>query len=173
MFSRAIVVAAVAVAAALSLPTAAAAEQYPPRGGAAVAIVGCKAQFVAEPGYFEPGETVTFVITGANDREITVTPAALRAKTFPGFTAASDGSLVVNVNSPARTSGEYELTTTGTQSPTRGPIVFTPTSSCNPSENTALPNTGANLTPVWLGGGMLLVGGFALGGAWVVRRKRV
>ncbi|GGE99752.1 LPXTG cell wall anchor domain-containing protein [Mycetocola zhadangensis] len=173
MFSRAIAVAGLAVAATLSLPTMAAADQYPPGGSAAVAVAGCNAQFVAEPGYFEPGETVTFEITGANDESITVTTAALRAATFPGFTAAADGSLVVDISSTARTSGQYRLTTSGTESPTRGPIVFSPAPSCNPADSTALPRTGADLTPIWLGGGMLVVGGLALGGAWLVRRKRV
>lgn len=172
MFPRIIAVAALSVVAALSLPTMASADEYPPTGTAAVAVVGCKAQFVAEPGYFEPGESVTFRIEGANDGAITVTPAALRAKSFPGFTAAADGSLVVDVSSTGRTSGEYELTTVGTQSPARGPLVFGATPGCNPADSTALPRTGADLNPVWLGGGMLALGALALGGAQVVRRKR-
>ena len=173
MFSRALAVAGLVVVAGLSLPTMAAADEYPPSGTAAVAVAGCNAQYVADPGYFEPGEVVTFVITGANDSAISVTPAALQAKTFPGYTAASDGSLVVDISSSGRTSGQYQLTTTGTESATRGPILFSPEPSCNPADKTALPRTGADLTPLWLGGGMLVVGGLALGGAWLVRRKRV
>jgi LPXTG-motif cell wall-anchored protein len=165
-------VAALAVIATLSVPTMASADEYPPTGSAAISVAGCKAQYVAEPGYFEPGETVTFTVTGVNDESISITPAAFRAKTFPGFTAAADGSLVVTVSSSAATSGQYELTTVGTQSPARGPLVFSPTPSCNAADSTALPRTGTDLSPVWLGGGMLAAGTVALGGVWLVRRKR-
>jgi LPXTG-motif cell wall-anchored protein len=173
VFPRAIAVAALAVTATLSLPAMATADEYPPSETAAVAVAGCNAQFVAEPGYFEPGEVVTFVITGVNDESITVTPAVLQAKTFPGYTAEADGSLEVDIMSGARTSGQYALTTTGTESPTRGPIVFSPTAACNPTAESALPRTGASLSPIWLGGGMLLAGALALGAVYLVRRKRV
>jgi LPXTG-motif cell wall-anchored protein len=151
----------------------ASADEYPPSGGAAVAVAGCNAQFVAEPGYFEPGEAVTFTLTGANEPAITLTATTPGAETSAGFTATTDGSLIVDIASTGRMSGKYELTTAGTESPTRGPIVFSPAASCNPAADVALPNTGATLTPLWLGGGMLVVGGLALGGAYLVRRKRV
>lgn len=172
MVPRAIAVAVLALAATLSLSTTASADEYPPDDLAAVAVVACSGQYVAEPGYFAPGETVMLTVTGANAESIALAPAALRAKTFPAFTAAADGSLVVDIRNGARTTGDFELTTSGTESPTRGPLLFSLTASCNPTADGALPFTGADLTPAWLGGGMLIVGALALGGVYAVRRQR-
>lgn len=172
MVPRSIAVAVLAVAATLSLPTAAGAASYPPDDAAAVDAAACRGQYVAEPGYFEPGETVTITITGGDEDAISIAPAAFRAKTFPTVTAEDDGSLVLNIRNEARSSGSFELTTTGTVSPARGPLLFSLTASCTPAADGALPHTGADLTPVWLGGGMLLVGALALTGAYVVRRQR-
>lgn len=172
MVPRAIAVAVLTLAATLSFSATATAAEYPPDDQAAVAVAACTGQFVADAGYFEPGETVTIAVTGPNVEAIALAPAVLRAKTFPTFTAADDGSLVVDIMNDAPTSGDFELTTTGTESPARGPILFSLTARCNPAADGALPFTGADLTPVWIGGGMLALGALALGGVYAVRRQR-
>lgn len=164
--------AGVLAAMALSVPTAAAAEQYPPDGSASVAMVNCAAQYVAHPGYFEPSEAVTITITGADDAAATALAEGTGPDQSGGYTANADGSLVVDIASAGRAAGEYELTTSGTTSPTRGPLVFSATSSCQPSADGALPQTGADPGLLWLGAGMLAVGAVAVGGVSLVRRQR-
>ncbi len=178
---RAIAVTVLTLAATLSLPATATAAEYPPDDQAGVATTACTGQFVAEAGYFEPGETVTITVSGTNANAVTLAPAVLRAQSLPTFTAGDDGSLVVDIMNGASARGDFELTTTGTESPARGPILFSLTASCTPAADGALPfadgddglpSTGTDLTPVWIGGGMLVLGALALGGVYVVRRRR-
>lgn len=182
MIARAIAVTVLALAVTASVSATATAAPYPPDDQAAVGTSACSGQYVAEAGYFEPGETVTITVSGPDAEAISVTPAALKAKTFPTFTAGEDGSLVVDIRNNSATPGNFELTTTGSQSPARGPILFSLTASCTrgtgseipvAGDDSELPNTGADTTPIGLGVGMLALGALALGGVHAVRRRRV
>ncbi|MET1016098.1 MAG: LPXTG cell wall anchor domain-containing protein [Leifsonia flava] len=95
-------------------------------------------------------------------------------------TAAADGSLVYTLPKGSPDAGLYELTTWGTTSPERGPILYSPAQEClgaSPSAEHAaqpgLPNTGADLSWLWLSGGLIVTGLIALGAVHLVRRRSV
>ncbi|MBG6239432.1 LPXTG-motif cell wall-anchored protein [Mycetocola sp. CAN_C7] len=141
---------------------------YPPGGGAAVVSVACTSTFTAEPGYYDSGESVTMEVAAATEA------AAVMSK----HTAATDGSLEVTLPTASADAGQYEVTTWGTISPTRGPLVYSPAQECLDASPTAeeaaqpgLPNTGADLSWLWVSGGLVFTGLLALGAAALVRRR--
>lgn len=182
--TRTLAAASLALFAILAAPAPALAEPYTPGSGAAIVTVACAANFDAEPGYFAGDESVTIeIVAEADGRTISETTST--------HTAAADGSLVVPV--PASGAADrYELTSWGTSSPVRGPLLYSPSDECrglSPSGETpgpsgkglsnsgaeaeGLPNTGADLSALWLSGGLLFTGLLTLGAVYLVRRRSV
>ena len=179
--TRTLAAASLALLAVLAAPAPAFAEPYPPGMGASVVTANCSSTYHAGSGYFAPGETITIEITAdtaaAQDVVASVTT----------HTAAADGSLVVPLPKASVVASQYELWTSGTISSTRGPLLYSPTENCtgvssgssgqtpgtgshNASQN-QLPDTGADLSWLWLSGGLIFTGLLALGAVQLVRRR--
>ena len=176
--TRTLAVASLALLGVLAVPGPASAEPYPPGMGASVVTVACSSTYHAGAGYFSAGETVTIVITAD-----TAPPVVASTTTHM---AASDGSLVVDLPKASVAASQYELVTSGPTSPTRGPLVYAPGTGCsgvsssgatatgsvsNSSSQAGLPNTGADLSWLWLSGGLIFTGLLALGAVQLVRRR--
>lgn len=169
--TRTLAAASLTLLAVLAAPAPAFADQYPPSGGAAVVSVACASTFIAQPNYFDPNETVTV--------EIVSETSGATASTST-HTAAADGSLEYTLPTATTVAGQYELTTWGTTSPTRGPLLYSPAVECvdaSPAAEEAsqpgLPNTGADLSALWISGGLVFTGLLALGAVHLVRRRSV
>lgn len=168
--TRTLAAASLTLLAVLAAPAPAFADQYPPSGGAAVVSVACASTFIAQPDYFDPNETVTIEVSGGT------AAAASTSK----LTAAADGSLEYTLPTATAVAGHYELTTWGTVSPARGPLLYSPAMEClaasaaaEQASETELPDTGADLSWLWLSGGLLFTGFLALGATRLVRRRSV
>lgn len=178
--TRTLAAASLALLAVLAAPAPAFADTYPPGGGAAVVSVACASTFTAEPGYFSSGETVTIEILADGGESAAPRDAGVAGSTMSKHTAAVDGSLVYTLPKGAAGASQYELTTWGTTSPERGPILYTPAQECLDASPTAeqaaqpgLPNTGADLSVLWWSGGLIFTGLLALGAVHLVRRRSV
>lgn len=178
--TRTLAAASLALLAVLAAPAPAFAEPYPPGMGASVVTSGCTSTYHAGSGYFSPGETVTIVITA----DTVATPPVVTSTTT--HAASGDGSLMVQLPKPSVVAPQYELMTTGTVSPTRGPLLYSVSAECsgvsssgstasgstsNPSSQAGLPNTGADLSWLWLSGGLVFSGLLAIGAVQLVRRR--
>lgn len=169
--TRTLTAASLALFAVLATPSAAFAEPYPPTGGAAIASMACASTFIAGAGYFDPNESVTVEI---------VSEASGATASTSTHSAAADGSLEYTLPTANSVAGEYELTTWGTSSPTRGPLLYSPAAECldaspaaEEASEVALPNTGADLSALWLSTGLIFSGLLALGAVHLVRRRSV
>ena len=178
--TRTLAAASLALLAILAAPAPAFADTYPPGGGAAVVSVACASTYTAEPGYFSPGETVTIEITADGAETPSQTDADVAGSSMSKHTAAADGSLEYTLPRGTADAEQYALTTWGTTSPERGPILYSPAQECLDASPTAeeesqpgLPNTGADLSWLWLSGGLIFTGLIALGAVHLVRRRSV
>ena len=175
--TRTLAAASLALLAVLAAPAPAFAEPYPPGMGASVVNAACSSTYHAGAGYFSPGETVTIEITAD-----TAPPVVASVTTH---TAAGDGSLVVPLPKASVVAPQYELVTFGPISPVRGPLVYSATPACSgvsptgqhassggtAATQTGLPNTGADLSWLWLSGGLVFTGLLAIGAVHLVRRR--
>ncbi|WP_243075644.1 cell wall protein [Microbacterium sp. SS28] len=159
----------------LSAPAARAETIYPPAGsctstpatiapGAAVSL-----QCAAET--FSADEDVTITVTGENGAGVAIGMVRLAISTASGHaTSGPDGSLpAVRIAFPADARGTYNIEAISASS-AGGTAAVTVT---NPDGS--LPVTGldsSTLTGLWIGGGLLLLAGAALGVVAFLRRRR-
>lgn len=169
--TRTLAAASLTVLAVLVTPMPAFADQYPPSGGAAVVNVACASTFSAAASYFDSNETVTIEIVAEKSGAVVSTSQ---------HAAAADGSLEYALPTASGVAGQYELTTWGASSPTRGPLLYSPAPEClvaasavEQSSQPTLPNTGADLSALWLSTGLIFSGLLALGAVHLVRRRSV
>lgn len=172
--TRTLAATTVTLLAVLAAPAPANADPYPPRDHASVISVACASTFAAEAGYFAPDETVTVEIVASGSG------VARTATDESTHTAAADGSLRYTLPTVSLVATQYELTTRGTSSPVRGPLLYSPAQECleassvaKPASPTELSSTGADLSWLWLSGGLVFAGLLALGAAHLVRRRSV
>ncbi|WP_460776114.1 hypothetical protein [Microbacterium sp. GXF7504] len=160
---------AVAIVALVAAPAAANAAYTPsPQGGTTT--------FTAAPGGsvsvpytgFQPGETVRFSLTGenANGATLALVKTAVETKTFDKAASAS-GAVTVTVTLPSNATGAYTLSAQGLTSGTSAAAV-----TINAGQVPAATGVdSASLMGVWIGGGVLLLGGLAVT-VFAVRRQR-
>ncbi|MEV7693881.1 LPXTG cell wall anchor domain-containing protein [Microbacterium sp. NPDC089189] len=171
-------IAAVVLAVAAMVAAPAAANAYTP-GAPDVAAGGSLTPGGAvtlSAAAFDAGTTVSFTVSGENGSAITLAAVKTVVSTSPAFTATTNasGNASVAVKLPANASGTYTVAVTGLKN---GATVtettsFAVSAAAGPGGN--LPATGvdsASLMGVWIGGGVLLLGGLAVT-VFAVRRQR-
>jgi LPXTG-motif cell wall-anchored protein len=170
-------IAAVVIAAAALVAAPAAANAYTP-GAPDVTVGGTPV-----PGgtvtlsaiSFDAGTPISFTLTGEDAASATLALVKFAISTSPAFPSTTDasGAASVAVKLPATATGTYEVAVTGL----KNGATVTETSSLVVSTAAAgggLPATGidsASLMGVWIGGGVLLLGGLAVT-VFAVRRQR-
>jgi LPXTG-motif cell wall-anchored protein len=171
--------AAVALAGALAFGAPLAANAYVPNGsitGPGTIAPGATGTFSFAAGVFEPGETVTFTLTGEGASAATlatVVKTAVETKSF-AKAANADGSTSVAVTLHPAATGTYTLNVFSA-STTASPISITAAAAAGGSDGSALPDTGTDsalMLGLWVGGGALLLAGGAIVVATTVRRQR-
>lgn len=125
---------------------------------------------------FDANTTVSFTVTGENGAGITLGAVKIVRNSSPAFTATTNasGNASVAIKLPANASGSYEVAVTGLKNGATVTEVttFAVAAAAGPGGN--LPATGvdsASLMGVWIGGGVLLIGGLAVT-VFAVRRQR-
>ncbi|PYY65857.1 MULTISPECIES: hypothetical protein [unclassified Curtobacterium] len=172
-------------AALLATPAVANAAGYTPDSDVSVsgtAVAGGTASVNFTEGAFQDNETVNVQVTGAGAVTLGALPTTTVSKTY---TAASDGSLDVNVTFPQGASGTYNLTATGATSGVVGFAAFT----VAPADAAVVPAAGAgagtgtdgtlaftgstvSALALWVAGGAVVLGGGLLLVRGSVRRQR-
>lgn len=123
---------------------------------------------------FAPEEPVSFTLTGENGAGASLASVRIAITTSAAVTkpADSDGAVSVVVTLPSNASGDYELRAVGAESGASAlKVISVPAAAGTPG---SLPATGvdsASLMGVWVGGGVLLLGGLAVT-VFAVRRQR-
>ncbi|KAA9133904.1 LPXTG cell wall anchor domain-containing protein [Microbacterium caowuchunii] len=163
----------IAAAAMIAAPAAASANSYNPVAPGGGQVVAPGGTITVPFTGFAPNEQVTFTLTGENAAGATlaVVKAAVNSTSIVK-TASGSGAASVSVTLPANASGTYTLTGVGATS--NDPISVTITVSSTAGGGSGLPATGvdsASLMGVWIGGGVLLLGGLAVT-VFAVRRQR-
>jgi LPXTG-motif cell wall-anchored protein len=120
---------------------------------------------------FASFEDVTFVLTGENAQGATLASVktVVNSKQIVK-TADAEGDVAVTVTLPSNASGTYTLAAVGETSGAASPVTLTAVARAE----AGLPATGvdsASLMGVWIGGGVLLLGGLAVT-VFAVRRQR-
>ncbi|WP_159500176.1 hypothetical protein [Microbacterium sp. 18062] len=164
-------IAAVVIAVAAMVAVPAAANAYTPvaPGGTSVTVAPGGTVTVPFTG-FAPNESVNFTLTGENAAGATL--AAVKTvvnSTSLTKAASSTGAVSVTVTLPSNATGTYTLTGTGASSNASATVTITASAAGG-----GLPATGvdsASLMGVWIGGGVLLLGGLAVT-VFAVRRQR-
>jgi hypothetical protein len=163
--------AAVAIAVAAIVAAPAAAHAYSPvaPGGGTVAPGGTTTLAYE----FAPLETVTFTLTGENAQGATLAAVktVVNSKVLVKD-ANAEGDVTVTVTLPSNATGSYTLTAVGEASGAASPVTLTAVAGA--AGGGGLPATGvdsASLMGVWIGGGVLLLGGLAVT-VFAVRRQR-
>ena len=169
--------AAIAIAVAALIAAPAAAHAYTP-GTPDTTVSGTPtpgAPLTLNALSFDANQIVTFRIEGVNGAGITLAATAISSS--PEFPATTDGSgnASVQVRLPSNASGTYTAYVTG---PKNGEVVTETTTFTvglpATGGGSGLPATGvdsASLMGVWIGGGVLLLGGLAVT-VFAVRRQR-
>jgi hypothetical protein len=119
---------------------------------------------------FDPGEQVTFTLTGENAQGATlaVVKTVVNSKSLVK-TADASGAAAVTVTLPSNASGSYTLAAVGASSGSAPSVTF------SVAGGSGLPATGidaASMTGVWIGGGALLAAGIAVTSVAVIRRRQ-
>ncbi|WP_435526788.1 cell wall protein [Microbacterium aurantiacum] len=165
----------IAAVAALSVPAAAHASTiYPPSGSCtatpATATPGGTTIFACDPATFSANEPVTITVTGENGSDAVIGMIRTVSTASGNAVSAADGSLAgVRITFPTDARGTYNIAAFSSTSAGGTSAV----SVTNPDGS--LPVTGfdsATMTGLWVGGGLLLLAGVALGVVAVVRRRR-
>lgn len=110
--------------------------------------------------YFQPGESVSFALTGesATSATLAVFKVAVNTQTLVKASNAS-GSVVLNVTLPTNASGTYTVTATGLTSGIVGTAAVTVVAADGPGNGDGLAVTGGTaLTAIWIAGGALALG---------------
>lgn len=164
MKSLRIKLAAIAVAVAALVAAPAAANAYTPAapGGTTTVAPGATVP-LAFSGY-TPGSTVTFTLSGENGAGATlaVVKAAPSSPAPLAYTVGGDGVARVRVTLPSDATGNYSLYANG---------VLVQTLAASGQVPAATGVDSASLMGVWIGGGVLLLGGLAVT-VFAVRRQR-
>lgn len=164
------VVAALAAAATLGVSGAASAYTTPPTGEVDTPTVapGGTFTFFTTLNAFQPGETVTISITGANAQGASLA-AAVSTKILGTVPANASGNVSgVAINLPANASGSYTVTGTSGSNPTGVSAYVAAAAS-------GLPVTGMDseaLLGLWVAGGALVLAGGGIATAAAVRKNR-
>ncbi|WP_243233174.1 LPXTG cell wall anchor domain-containing protein [Microbacterium sp. CIAB417] len=176
-------IAAVILTAAALVAAPAAAQAYVPTPGepdAAVSgapVPGGTVTLVATA--FDGNTPISFVVTGENGAGITQASVKLAVSASPTFNTSTNasGDASFNVKLPSNASGTYSVTASGQKDgqPAQETTSFAiGTGSGGTGSGTGLPATGVDsgsLMGVWIGGGVLLLGGLAVT-VFAVRRQR-
>lgn len=159
----------IAVAAIVAVPAAASAYTPVFDSGPSTIVPGGTGTFTFSG--FEPGESVTFTLTGENGAGATLAMVKFAVSSASVVKAASGtGAASVQVTLPSNATGSYTLSTTGA-STGAGPSVTITASS---SGTGTIGNQGfdaGSMLGVWIGGGVLLLGG-VLVTVFAARRER-
>lgn len=147
---------------------------YPPSGSCtatpATATPGGTTIFACDPATFSANEPVTITVTGENGSDAVIGMIRTVSTSSGNAVSAADGSLAgVRITFPAEARGTYNIAAFSSTSAGGTSAV----SVTNPDGS--LPVTGfdsATMTGLWIGGGLLLLAGAALGVVAVVRRRR-
>lgn len=167
---------ALAVVAVLAAPAAAQASAiYPPSGSCTASPTtvspGSATNFACDAATFSADEDVTITVTGEDGREAVIGMVRLAPSTASGSAVAeSDGSLAgVKITFPSTARGTYNIAAiSATSAGSTAAVTVT-------NADGSLPATGLDsgtLTGLFVGGGVLLVGGAALAVVALVRRQR-
>ncbi len=166
---------AVAVVALVAAPAAANAYTPSPSGGGTVTVAPGGTVTVQFTG-FQPNETVRFTLFGENGAGASLAVV----KSAPSTSAPLDkpanaaGAVSVTVTLPSNASGSYTLTATGLSSAATATATIAVGASGGSGGGQVPAATGvdsASLMGVWIGGGVLLLGGLAVT-VFAVRRQR-
>jgi LPXTG-motif cell wall-anchored protein len=176
-------IAAVILTAAALVAAPAAAQAYVPTPGTPDAgisgapVPGGTVTLVATA--FDGNTPISFVVTGENGAGITQASVKLVVSSSPSFTTSTNasGDASFNVKLPSNASGTYSVTASGQKDgqPAQETTSFAiGTGSGGTGSGSGLPATGVDsgsLMGVWIGGGVLLLGGLAVT-VFAVRRQR-
>lgn len=169
-------IAAVVIAVAAMVAAPAAANAYTPvaPGGTSVTVAPGGTVTIPFTG-FAPNESVSFTLTGENAAGATLaTVKTVVNSTSLTKAASSTGAVSVSVTLPSNATGTYTLTGTGLSSGASATVTITASAAGGGTGGGGLPATGvdsASLMGVWIGGGVLLLGGLAVT-VFAVRRQR-
>lgn len=176
MKSLRIKLAAVVVAVAALVAAPAAANAYTP-GNPDLTVAGAPVPggtVTLQALSFDANTTVRFTLTGENGAGITLAAVKLAVTTSPTFTSTANpaGTAALNIKLPSNASGDYKVSATGYRN---GVLVTEKTLLSISTGGGQVPAaTGvdsASLMGVWIGGGVLLLGGLAVT-VFAVRRQR-
>ncbi|WOF22269.1 hypothetical protein N8K70_12865 [Microbacterium betulae] len=179
MKRRASLIAAFAVAAALTFAAPLAANAYTPSGpdGGSTDVTPGEPTTIGFDG-FSPNEDVTFALTGENASGATLA-TIVRAQIETTSTtkqADAEGSTTVTVTLPSDAFGTYSLTATGETSGAAASTTLDTGVSApeDDSDGDSLSPTGTDMSSIglWVGGGALVLGGGAVIAAVALRRQR-
>lgn len=193
-FTKAATAVALAGALAFGAPIAAFADPidddpYTPNtsvSGPSAITIGGTGTYSFAANVFEPGETVTFTLTGEFALQATLATIVKSAVETQSASkpANADGSVDVSVTLPPNATGVYTLNVFSA-STTVSPISITAAaaggatgsggSGAVGTDGSALPETGTDgelMLGLWVGGGALLLAGGAIVVATTVRRQR-
>ncbi|QCQ17042.1 LPXTG cell wall anchor domain-containing protein [Microbacterium sp. RG1] len=176
-------IAAVILTAAALVAAPAAAQAYVPTPGEPEAAVsgaptpGGTVTLVATA--FDGNTPISFVVTGENGAGITQASVKLAVSSSPTFSTTTNaaGNASFNVKLPSNATGTYDVAVTGQKNGvtvTETTSFAVGTGSGGTGSGTGLPATGVDsgsLMGVWIGGGVLLLGGLAVT-VFAVRRQR-
>jgi hypothetical protein len=160
----------VAVAALVAAPAAANAYTPTPSGPSTVTISASGSATIAFSG-FQPGEPVTFSLTGEFALSATLATVKTAVETNTLTKAASPaGATSVQVTLPSNAVGQYRLAATGGTSGETSSVLINAVAA-DGQVPAATGVDSASLMGVWIGGGVLLLGGLAVT-VFAVRRQR-
>lgn len=169
------IAATIAAVAIVSVPTAANASTiYPPNGSCttspAAVTPGSTSTFACRAGTFSANESVTITVTGADGADARVGMVRFASTASGAARSESDGSLAgVRITFPATARGTYNIAAlSATSAGSTGSVTVT-------SPDGSLPATGldsSTMTGLWIGGGLLVVAGIAVGAVAVIRRRQ-
>jgi len=176
-------IAAVILTAAALVAAPAAAQAYvptpgtPDAGTSGAPVPGGTVTLVATA--FDGNTPISFVVTGENGAGITQASVKLAVSSSPTFSTVTNeaGNASFNVKLPSNATGSYEVAVTGQKngvSVTERTSFAIGSGSGGTGSGSGLPATGVDsgsLMGVWIGGGVLLLGGLAVT-VFAVRRQR-
>ncbi|GAA2580935.1 LPXTG cell wall anchor domain-containing protein [Microbacterium binotii] len=175
-------IAAVILTAAALVAAPAAAQAYVPTPGtpavgtSGAPVPGGTVTLVATA--FDGNTPISFVVTGENGAGITQASVKLVVSASPSFDTSTNasGDASFNVKLPSNASGSYEVTGYGQKDgqPAQKTATFS-IGTASGGTGSGLPATGVDsgsLMGVWIGGGVLLLGGLAVT-VFAVRRHSV
>ncbi|MBA8816901.1 hypothetical protein FHX48_001994 [Microbacterium halimionae] len=167
-------IAAVAIAVVALIAAPAAANAYTPSSPTGTVTITPGGTSTVQFGGFEDEEPIVFTLTGENGAGGTLSSVRFVVNSTSITKAADeDGDASVAVTLPANASGSYSLAAVGQSSGASAAVTID--SGVAAGSGTALPATGfdtASMTGIWVGGGVLLMGGIAVTVIALMRRRQ-